>query len=359
MITQKKLFHNFKAVTYRYQKESEVTAMKKKKLSMVILTLVIAGIGAGMLLWSTNWIMADVQKDVESSEDIVATEDTESLQALAGKEEELREKIDNLKDFAALEEALEEATGGLGIELPAGLSEEQEIEMLQEALLVLLLEGEECHGVEVPVTFSIATAEFVYYGQDVLIKDDLVEKETAIENAQKIMDFIFDDVDKTILTPYGIDKTAYTYDIQRQDDEDKSLCYGVFLKKDGNIECTIGICIEDEITMDAFARDGLIDLYGDVENPIPEEYLVENWCSDTQKKEEIYDAYYESSKEIIENVLGLAPIDDTFCDVSKDSCFHAGNDWSTVRFGYRLTDGTEISVFYNRINQMWDGFSIQ
>lgn len=270
--------------------------MKNKKLSMVILTLVIVGIGAGMLLWSTNWIMADVQEGVESSEDIVTTE------------------------------------------------EEQ---------------GEEVNVETVILDFSIATAEFVYYGQDVSIKDDMVEKETAIQNAQIIMDFIFDYVDKTILTPYGIDKTAYTYDIQRQNDENKGLCYGVFLKKEGSIECTIGVCLDNGIKMDAFARDGLIDLYGGFENPIPEEYLVENWCNDTATKEAIYDAYYESSKEMIEDVLGLAPIDDSFRDVSKDSCFYAGNDWSTVRFGYRLTDGTEISIFYNRVNQMWDGFSIK
>lgn len=284
--------------------------MKNKKLSVLFLTLVIVGMGAGMLLWSTNWIMVDAQEDVESTEEIVATE------------EERTEMDEKLNDIAALEDALRE---------------------LQEQYTEL----------------SIATAEFVYYGQSVSIKDDMVEKETAIEIGQKIMDFIFDYVDKTILTPYGIDKTAYIYDIQRQDVENKSQCYGVFLKKEGNIVCTIGVCLDNGIEMDAFARDGLIDLYGGFENPIPEEYLVENWCNDIQKKEEIYDAYYESSKEIIENVLGFAPIDDAFCDVSKDSCFHASNDWSTVRFGYRLTDGTEITVFYNRINQMWDGFCIQ
>lgn len=302
--------------------------MKNKKLAIIILTVAIAGMGAGLLLLSTNLIMANAQKSFESSGDIV----------------DVQEGVESTEKLA------EEASG---IELPTGGLSEEEIEMLQNTLLVALEEREE--GYEV----SIATAEFVYYGQNVSIKDDMVEKETAIEAGHTIMDFIFDYVDKTILTPYGIDKTAYTYDIQRQDVENKGQCYGVFLKKGGNIECTIGVCLDNGIEMDAFARDGLIDLYGSLENPIPEEYLVENWCNDTQKKEEIYDAYYESSKEIIENVLGLASIDTSFRDVSKDSCFRASDEWSTVAFGYRLKDGTEITVFYNRINQMWDGFCIQ
>ena len=255
--------------------------MKKKTLSVLFLTLVIAGMGAGMLLWSTNWIMAEAQEDVASTEEIVATE------------EERTEMVKSLNDITVLEDALREATGEVAIELPAGITEEQEIEMLQKALLAALEEREE-HYEEL----SIATAEFVYYGQSVSIKDDMLEKETAIETGQEIMDFIFDYVDKTILTPYGIDKTAYIYDIQCQDVEGKGQCYGVFLKKEDNIECTIGVCIDNGIEMDAFARDGQIDLYGGFENPIPEEYLVENWCNDTQKKEEIYDAYYESSKEI-------------------------------------------------------------
>lgn len=325
--------------------------MKNKKISIVWLTLLIAGIGAGMLVWSSNWIMADVQGNVASTEDIV---DMQEEVASTESEEELKKKVESLEDIDAVAEAIMKETGDSAIEIPAGLSEEKELEMLKEMLLEVLAERE--RAIE---ELSIATAEFVYYGQDVSIKDDMLEKETAIETGHKIMDFIFDYVDKNILKPYGIDKTAYTYVIQRQCFENKSLCYGVFLKKDGEIKCTIGVCLDNGIQMDAFARDGLIDLYGSSKKPIPEEYLVENWCKDTQKKEEIYDAYYESSKEIIEKVLGMASIDDSFRDVSKDSCFHAGDDWSTVAFGYRLEDGTYIKVFYNRINQMWDGFCIQ
>lgn len=293
----------------------------KKMLSSVCLTLMIVGVGAALFLWSTSWIMEEVQDGVESSEEIVSTENTVN-------EEEIT----------------------LVVEIPEGGDEEEERQKLQEALAEMKRQYEE---------LSIATAEFVYYGQSVSIRDDMVEKETAMEKGQKIMDFVFDYVDKTVLTPYGIDKTAYTYDIQRQDIENKGQYYGVYLKKGGNIECTIGVCLDNGIEMDAFARDGLIDLYGGSQNPIPEEYLVENWCNDSQKKEEIYDTYYESSKEIIENVLGLKPIDDSFRDVSKDNCFYADDQWSRVVFGYRLEDRTEIRIFYNRVNQMWDGFYIE
>ena len=135
--------------------------MKKKTLSVLFLTLVIAGMGAGMLLWSTNWIMAEAQEDVASTEEIVATE------------EERTEMVKSLNDITVLEDALREATGEVAIELPAGITEEQEIEMLQKALLAALEEREE-HYEEL----SIATAEFVYYGQSVSIKDDMLEKET-------------------------------------------------------------------------------------------------------------------------------------------------------------------------------------
>lgn len=286
--------------------------MKNKKANMMILTLAIVGLGAGLLFLSTNWVMADVQERLESTEDIVAMK----------------------------EEATEEA-------------EVSEMEAKRDALKdALTLRQEQYEGLK-----SLATAEFVYYGQAVYVKDDMVEKEAAIENGRKIMDFVFDYVDRTILTPYNIDKTAYTYSIQRQN-EGNSVRYGVFFLKGDRIECHIGVCLDNGVELDAFARDGLIDLYGAEENPIPKEYLTENWCDNRQKKEDIYDAYYESSKEVIENVLGLAPIDDSFRDVSKESCFTAGDHWSIVTFGYHLEDGTQIKVFYNRVNQMWDGFYI-
>lgn len=161
-----------------------------------------------------------------------------------------------------------------------------------------------------------------------------------------------------IISAYQIDKTEYTYSIQREHEED-SVQYGVFLLKDGRIQCTMGICMDNGIRLDGFARDGLIDLYGAKENPIPEEYLEENWCNNLQKKEDIYDAYYESSMDIIENVLGFAPIDDSLRDVSQKKNFWVSDVWSTVTFRYYLQDDTEITLSYNRVNQMWEGFCIQ
>lgn len=279
--------------------------MKNKKVSMILLTLAIAGAGAGFLFCSSNWIMADVQEKMGSAGDIVAVD-----------------KVATENDTV-----LEEENYPLQEDYYAGLA-------------------------------SISTASFVYYGQEVYVKDDKVEKEVAIENATKIMDYVFNEIDTLLLTPYQIDKTKYTYSIQRQSDENR-ISYGVFLMEKGRIQCTIGVRLDDGIEMDAFARDGLIQLYGDEEHPIPKEYLSENWCNNRQKKEDIYDAYYEKSKEIIENVLGLASIDDSYRDVSKKSCFSVDDIWSTVTFGYHLTDGTEITVFYNRVNGMWDGFCIK
>ena len=45
-------------------------------------------------------------------------------------------------------------------------------------------------------------------------------------------------------------------------------------------------------------------------------------------------------------------------DVNSITYFDADNDCSTVTFGYVLENGLYVKVFYNRINQMWDGFAI-
>lgn len=198
---------------------------------------------------------------------------------------------------------------------------------------------------------------FVYCGQNVYVQDGIVEKDIAKENGMQIMEYIFDYLDQTIFQPYGIDKTAYTYKIQRQYKEDGTH-YGVFLTQNDRIRCTIGIDLNEEPELTSFARDGLVDLYGG-EKEIPEEYLVRNWCDTEAKKEAIYKEYYGFSKDIIENVLGLSSIKDEIIDVNNQKYFSADDDWSTVTFGYELEDGTYIRVFYNRINQMWDGFVIK
>lgn len=275
----------------------------KKKRNMLFLTLAIAGIGAGALFLSSNWVMASVQDRLGMSGEIVASQED---------------------------------------------SKEQPIETIT---IPEYMEKDYYEGLK-----SLAKATLVYYGQNVYVKDDMEKKEVATTRGNQIMDFIFGDyMEEKFFKPCGIDKTEYTYSIQRQPDEE-NIRYGVFLMKEGRILCTIGVLLGDEISLRAFARDGLIDLRGAEDNPIPEEYLTQNWCDTREKKEAIYDAYFESSKEVIENVLGLASIDTSFNDVTKTSCFAADDDWSTVTLGYQLEDDTYITVSYNRVNQMWDGF---
>ena len=68
--------------------------------------------------------------------------------------------------------------------------------------------------------------------------------------------------------------------------------------------------------------------------------------------------YFDKSKEIIEDVLGLASIKNEVRNIESISYFHADTVWSTVTFGYVLDNGLYVKVFYNRVNQMWDGYCI-
>ncbi len=204
---------------------------------------------------------------------------------------------------------------------------------------------------------NVAKLSFVYEGQNVTIKDGLLTKEEAVDVATQIMDYVYGYVDETILTPYEIDKTKYEYKIQRQYRNQNEPDYGVFLMENDSIMCTINITFKEEPTLTAFARDGFIDLCG-YENPIPDEYLVENWCMTTEQRAAIYDEYLDESKYIVEEVLGLAEISEEYKDVDSSTYFKANDDWSNVNFGYVLADGTYVNVFYNRVNQMWNGFLI-
>ena len=132
----------------------------------------------------------------------------------------------------------------------------------------------------------------------------------------------------------------------------------MFVKKEGDIIWSVGISLEEEPKVYTFAMDGLIDLYGAKDNPIPKEYLVENWCKTSEQKEAIYNDYFETSRKLIEETLGLAAIRTDVKDLECASYFDADNDWSTVCFGYVLEDGLYVKVFYNRVNQKWDGFVI-
>lgn len=240
MITKKKYFYNFEAVIYKlsmskykklqlykylfidsYKKKGkEVNAVKK--LSLVFLTFAIIGIGAGMLVWSMNHIMANARKSFSSSETVVETK------AEAEELTELLHKGSLDKKIEKLQEDIEGREGQY------------------EVLWKSFTEKEE---------YSIATAEFVYYGQSVSIKDDMVEKESAIKIGEKIMDFIFDDIDKTFLIPEGIDKTEYIYKIQRRDEGGSIPYYDVFLEKaesigGDNVSCHIIVYIDNGIKKD-------------------------------------------------------------------------------------------------------------
>ena len=205
----------------------------------------------------------------------------------------------------------------------------------------------------------------MYKGHLVMIKDSLVNKETAENNAIKIMDFIYDTVDKNLLAQNGIDlteyethKESYVYGIQRQYQYEDKIYYGVYMLEKAKIIWSVNICLEEEPKVTMFAMDGLVDLAGGIGSPIPKEYLVENWCKTTEQKEAIYNDYFETSKKIIEETLGLAAIRTDVKDMEYSSYFAADNDWSTVCFGYVLEDGLYVKVFYNRVNQKWDGFAI-
>lgn len=204
---------------------------------------------------------------------------------------------------------------------------------------------------------DVTKISLVYEGQNATIKDGLLTKEEAVDVAIQIMDYVYGYVDEIILTPYEIDKAKYEYKILRQYRNQNEADYGVFVMENDNIVCTIGITLKDEPTLTAFARDGLIDLYG-YENSIPDEYLVENWCMTTEQRAAIYDEYLDESKYIVEEVLGLETIKESYKDVDSSTYFKANDDWSNVNFGYVLADGTYVNVFYNRVNQMWNGFLI-
>ncbi len=204
---------------------------------------------------------------------------------------------------------------------------------------------------------AVAKLSLVYEGQNVTIKDGLLTKEEAMDVATQIMNYIYGYVDETILSPYKIDKTKYEYKIQRQYRNQNEPDYGVFVLENDNIMCTIGITFKDEPVLTAFARDGFIDLCG-YEKEIPDEYLVENWCMTTEQRVAIYDEYLDESKHIIEEVLGLATIVEDYKNVDSSTYFKTNDDWSNVNFGYVLADGTYVNVFYNRVNQEWNGFLI-
>ena len=300
--------------------------MKRKNLSLALATLAIVAIGSGSLMLSVTQIKGTVQDSM--GEDVLLGSE---VAASVVETEEVVVKDDS---YSTRLDAAIKSSWELLSEIKAKELEEHRI-----------------------------TTEFIYQNQVVEVKDALLEKEEAIANATKVMDYVYSYVDETLLTPYNIDKTEYTYSIQRQYRFADKVYYAVYLEEEdeeGNtaIKCSIGIFLEEEPSLRCFTRDGLIDLYGGVENPIPEEYLAENWCNNSEARAAIYAEYLESSKEIIENVLKLPAILEDVKNVDNISYFRVDDSWSMVTFGYVLEDGTYIKMIYNRVNQMWDGFVI-
>jgi LysM repeat protein len=203
----------------------------------------------------------------------------------------------------------------------------------------------------------VAKAYTVYQGQEVEIKDALVSKDEALENANIIMDYIYGYVDETIFSKYKIDKTNYTYKIQRQYHKNDGAYYGIFMVENDRIMASVGVTLNGKPQLKSFARDGLIDLCG-LELEIPEEYLVKNYCMTSEQRNAIYEEYFPISKEIVENLLGMPAIIEEVKNIDSETYFKADDDWSTVCFGYVLENGLYVKVFYNRVNKEWDGFVV-
>lgn len=288
--------------------------MKKKNIGIIATTILVVACGSLSLMLSMSQTFGAVQNDLSGDVEIT----TNVGQPVVNTEESDSEGLDLPKD--------------------------ERIKLYSEMETILNVD-------------NIVELSCVYEGQSVTVKDGLLTKEEAIDVATQIMDFVYGYVDETILTPYEIDKTKYKYKIQRQYRNQDVPDYSVCLMENNSIMCTIGITFKDEPILTAFARDGFIDLCGG-EKEIPKEYLVENWCMATEQRTAIYDEYLEESKHIVEEVLGLAAITEDYKNVDSSTYFKADDDWSNVNFGYVLIDGTYVNVFYNRVNQMWNGFLI-
>ena len=365
--------------------EKEDETMKKQKTGMILITTAIVGLGSMLLGLSVNYVKGSVQKNLSAEKEIVSNQQNEpenvqaadnaenrNMETGQGRDLESEQAVEDYEYVATMQTVIteegmlaqqnrEQAQQNNKQELQ---DREQELQDLaqanrrnEEAIRQMQVEGRAL-AYEEGIGWQVVSTYFMKQGQIVCVKDNLVEVETAQENGKLIMEFIFDYVDKLLLTPYGIDKTAYSYDIQRQYQVEDEVQYSVFLKDEDKIVCFIGVCLNDEPELVSFARSELVDLYGGVDNDIPEEYLVENWCKTKEQKEAIYQEYLDASKEIAAQ-LGMPPIKDEIKDVTDKRYFSADNEWSSVCFGYELEDGTYIKIFYNRVNQMWDGFVLE
>lgn len=304
--------------------------MKIKSVGLAVATIAIVGWGSLVLASSMNQIKSAVQNEAGGEAEISTNVGTAHVSV---KEEETVNKADKTDVVLKFENSFDSA---IKLYIEANLEESGKVR-------------------------DVARVNAFYDGKVVGLRDGLISKEEAVNNITKIMDYLYSCVDKKFFIPFGIEKTDYEYDIQRQyhmDYEDSTASYSVLMKLKDRGLCTIGVNVGEEVKIRTFAMDGLVDLYGGVGNDIPEEYLVKNWCATTEQRTEIYNQYFTKSKDIVENFLGLSVIREEIVDVDCGSYFNADDSWSEVCFGYVLEDGTYIKVFYNRVNGEWIGFCI-
>lgn len=208
-----------------------------------------------------------------------------------------------------------------------------------------------------PTDYIATKVDFLYQGHKVSIADALLTKTESLYNATLIMDYVFNYVDDRILKPYEIDKTNFSYEIQREYQFGDIMYYSVLLMEKQIIKCSIGIYLEDDPVLKSFTRDGFVNLYN--QGNTPEKFLSENWCKTREEREKVYEEYFQNSKEIIEEILLMPKVLENVNNVDCVSYFSVSDNWSFVTLGYILEDGTYIKMIYNRVNQMWDGFVIE
>ncbi len=301
--------------------------MKIKNLGLIATTIAIVGCGSLALVASMSQIKGAVQNEADVDIEIATNVGTNHVNV---EEVETKDKVNKVYEFEnSVDKAIKQYV----------LDDTERPEEL----------------------WNVAKITSVYEGKVVSIRDGLVTKDEAISNLTKIMDYIYSYVDEHFLVSNDIDKTALEYDIQRQYHMvygDEAISYAVFATKDEKIVCLIGIVVDGETKLRTFAMDGLVDLYGGVENEIPEDYLIANWCATNEQRQEIYNEYFTKSEAIIKDMLGMPDIRKEIVDVDCGSYFNANDSWSKICFGYVLEDGTYIKIFYNRVNGKWIGYTI-
>ena len=328
--------------------------MKRKKIGLLAITLGVVGIGSLSLIFSMEQIKNSVENKVE-----LDTQITSYIEKETTVRNKLEEELMAHMQISQEEEERIQMVQEQQIEAELVLHmQEESICYWNEALAEQEKEKQSWDLLQESEEDFIYTPEvmYMYNGQKVKVHDTLVYKEEAEENSRKIMDFVWDYVDETILIPYGIDKTEYEYSITRQYDYPEIIKYAVCLEKVGYVQCTMGVILAKEPILLDFTMDGMVSLCSGSE--IPEAYRVENWCQTLEEKEEIYQKNYEISKNLIENQIGLSPILETKKNVENRAYFSAAASNSYMYIGYVLEDGTYVRVFYNRVNGELIGFAI-